>query len=408
MGSTKNILIHKILVRTSLILLSSILYACGGGGGSGSNGNSIPTYYTWQNYYAASDLASLLNVYSNFSDNNRAYHFRGSSSNILCSSRSENATIKINPESSNQVSFEIKFDPLTGTGDCTGANISGDALKFSSDEVNTPYYSDMSGFYNGSLERLKDWDIGIRDINTLQETVFQVNSLLNETDGVTSYWSGTSYVLPDVSAINYGDTCRYSSGACLEVDADSTYNSDIIASVSGDLTESSDMPSGTKSYTSKGLSVGMFGLANFLNRGESTSFISGCGYTNSVINDWNCHIKFPFSVSGAHVLVADFSAKTLTGNFTLSNHFILESSQTDITGIFPISTVTDLDINATISGNSFSGTVSNTDFEGNIKGNFYGPKGAEIGATILIEGKNSSIVFPLSNRAYASIALVGY
>ena len=168
------------------------------------------------------------------------------------------------------------------------------------------------------------------------------------------------------------------------------------------------MPSGTKSYTSKGLSVGMFGLANFLNRGESTSFISGCGYTNSVINDWNCHIKFPFSVSGAHVLVADFSAKTLTGKFTLSNHFILESSQTDITGIFPISTVTDLDINATISGNSFSGTVSNTDFEGNIKGNFYGPKGAEIGATILIEGKNSSIVFPLSNRAYASIALVGY
>lgn len=401
--------VKKTFPRIFLISLSVILYSCGGGGGGGSSGSpSTPTYYTWQNYYAAQDLTSLLDIYSNFTDNNRAYNFRTSTTNFFCTSKSENSMLKINPVSSTEISFEIKFDSSIGTGDCSGANVSGDALKFSSNEISDPFYSDLSGFYNGSLERLKDWDIGIKDINTLQETVFQINSLLNETDGVTSFWSGTSYVSPDVGVINYGDTCQYSSGICLEVNADNTYNTDLVATVSGDLTESSDMPSGTISYTSKALAAGVYGLTNYLNGGLFTSFKTGCGYTDSVSSDWDCQLRIPFSVSAAHVLTVDFSANTLKGNFTLANHYILEYLQSDITEIFPTSTVTDLEINATISGNSFSGTVSNSDFEGDIKGKFYGPKGAEIGATILIEGKNSSIVFPTSNPAYAVIALVGY
>ncbi len=406
----------KLFPRIFLISLIIILYSCGGGGGgggssgvsSGSGSSSTLTYYTWQNYYAAQDLTSLLDIYSNFTDNNRAYNFRTSTTDFFCVSKSENATLKITPVSSNEVSFEIKFDSSTGTGDCSGANVSGDALKFSSNEINVPFTSDMSGFYNGSLERLKDWDVGIKDINTLQETVFQANGLSNETDGVTSFWSGTSYVSPEVNSLNYGDTCKYLSGMCLEVNADNTYNTDLLASVSGDLTELSDMPSGTISYTSKALAAGAYGLSNYLNRGLFTSFKSYCGYTNSVINDWDCQLRIPFSVSAAHVLTVDLSANTLKGNFTLANHYIFESLQSDITEIFPISTVTDLEINATISGNSFSGTVSNSDFEGDIKGNFYGPKGAEIGATILITNKSTSTVFPDSNQAYAVIALVGY
>ena len=412
--------VKKFFPRFFLISLSVILYSCGGGGGggggsSGSGDNSVSsassgtssTYFTWQNFHAASDLSTLASIKSNFTDNIRSYHIRKASNDNFCIDKDDNVALDFTLVSLTSFNIDIQFTAASGSGDCAGATVSGDKISISSDKVPAPYYRNFEGFYAGSIERVQDWDIGIVDTNTLTETAFQMNGIFNDVDGVLTYWSGTSYVAPEVDVINYGNTCNYySDGSCASLNTDDTYETDLITSVEGDITEGTDMPTEAKSYTSKALAVGIYGISNYLNGGSFSSLKSGCG--SSLLNDWVCQFRVPYSVSGAHTIAADFSAKTLTGNFTLSKHYILETLQSEITEIFPTTTVTDLVINATISGNSFSGTVSNTDFEGDIIGNFYGPKGTEIGATILITNKSTSTVFPDGNDAFAVIALVGY
>ena len=59
--------------------------------------------------------------------------------------------------------------------------------------------------------------------------------------------------------------------------------------------------------------------------------------------------------------------------------------------------ISNLNISASISGNKFTGTVSNDHFSGNIEGFFYGPQAKEIGAVLRLDSKG------ITNSRYANL-----
>ncbi len=395
--------------KIKYLIAAIILSSCGGGGsGSSSSSAAAPSYFTLQTLAAQTDLTQYLSIASNFSEFNRGIRTRESSDGEwICTTYDDDIIFSAKPDA-NGTGLKYLLTAHSGSGDCAGADVSGEMLSISGDKLSTPLFFNFNGFYSGSLERLYDWDVGVRDSNTLAETAFDINGIKNETDGVTSYWSGTSYVDPQVFAVNYGDTCAYIDDRCYDLRTDTKiYDTDFIASITGDRTLSADMPSGSDSYTSKVLAVGYYGFHNYLNSAGYDSWIGNCSSSN--VGSRNCRVNAVYSVSAAHILLANFSANTLTGDISLENHYKFEFSQTDITSSFPIAALANLAISASISGTGFSGTISNEHFEGTITGYFFGPNATEIGATIILVSKTSSSIFPKStNIARVVISLAGY
>lgn len=395
------------LKKSIFLIIVLFLFSCGGGGGGETDAGNSPSYYTWQQFHSSNDYANQQSISLNFVDTSSAINFRFSEGN-MCTFASPSANLRTIPETSSSYRVELGFPAQSGEGDCSGANLSGELLSISTNNLSEPNIFDLGGIYSGSLERIYDWDFGIIDTNNQTQTVFQVNSLGNETDGVLSYWSGTSYVAPEVTVLNYGDTCTYSEGVCLDLDADTSLDTDLIASVSGDETLLTDMPDySQKTYTSKALAVGLYGVLDWMGVTGISSFNGNC--TDANVGTFDCQAKAVYSVSGAHSLVANFTTNTLTGSFSLSNHLQLEFNEQDLTPAFPPNVLENLTINATITGNGFEGTVSNTELTGGIFGHFYGPEASEIGATMIIFtdlelAEQSSA----DNPFYTVISLAGY
>lgn len=424
MESTKNILIHKILVRTSLILLSSILYACGGGGdaGGGGGGDGTPTY-TYKTFTDTISEASSPNVsaatFEHWDYFASAYHFRGPSpGGYLCWYPSTSATFKEEFVSVNPLNYNLSIQYGAQSGatfyggfqGCAGADVSGAELKVSSSNINST--SEFS--FNNTLSGLLTFDhdeIGIVDSTNLSETVLRITSLNQE---LTSNWSGTSYVTMAVGYIDYADECNYSSQTlCSSIKTDNSHEGDWVGVLTGDATFSGDMPSsGTKSYRTKAMSAGIYGLTNYLNNSTADSYSLGCGASPS-FNE--CKLITIYSASAENILAFDFSAESLTGTLSFAKHFTLNySSHADLNSadsskmneamgnlVFQ---------NLTVSGNSFSGTASNTTYQGAISGYFYGPQAAEIGAVITLRDKQLVATWgatPNQSSGWTTIVLAG-
>ena len=395
------------LKKNFFLILVLFLFSCGGGGGGETSdaGNS-PSYYTWQQFNSSNDFADQQSISLNLVDTSSAINFRFSDAE-MCAFYTHPANLRSVPETSSSYRVELGFPAQSGVGDCTGIDLSGELLSISTNNLTVPDFFDLGGIYSGSLERIYDWDFGIIDTNNQTQTVFQVNSLGNEKDGVLSYWSGTSYVAPEVTVLNYGDTCTYSEGVCIDLDADTSFDTDLIASVSGDETLLTDMPNNSqKTYTSKALAVGLYGVVDWMGVTNVSAFNGNC--TDANVGTFDCQAKVVYSVSGAHSLVANFTTNTLTGSFSMSNHMQLEFNEQDLTPAFPPRVLENLTINATITDNGFEGSVSNEELFGNIFGHFYGTEASEIGATMFLNTSAQATFSSAENPFWSVISITGY
>ena len=421
MESTKNILIHKILVRTSLILLSSILFACGGGGGGGGDGT--PTY-TYKTFTDTISEASLPNVsaatFEHWDYYASAYHFRGpSTSGYVCWYPSTSATFKEEFVSLNPLNYNLSIQygaqsgataSIGGHPNCAGADVSGSELKVLSSNINRSSEFSFENTLSGLLTFDHD-EIGIVDSTDLSQTVLRITNLNQE---LTSNWSGTSYVTMAVGYIDYADECNYSSQTfCSSIKTDNSHEGDWVGVLTGDTTFSGDMPSsGTKSYRTKAMSAGIYGLINYLNNSLTVSYNYFCGSSPSFNQ---CNMKTIYSASAENILAFDFSAASLTGTLSFAKHFTLNySSHTDLDSadsskmneamgnlVFQ---------NIVVSGNQFSGTASNNTYQGTIFGYFYGPQAAEIGAVITLRDKQLVATWgdtPNQSLGWTTIVLAG-
>ena len=421
MGSTKNILIHKILVRTSLILLSSVLYACGGGGGGGGDGTPTYTYKTFTNTISEEPSNVSAATFEHWDYYASAYHLRGpSSGGYLCWYPSTSATYKEEFVSLNPLNYNLSIQygaqsgataSIGGHPNCAGNDVSGAELKVSSSNINSS--SEFS--FNNTLSGLLTFDhdeIGIVDSTNLSETVLRITGLNQE---LTSNWSGTSYVTMTVGHIDYANECNYFSSQtlCSSIKTDNSYEGDWVGVLLGDATFSGDMPSsGTKSYRTKAMSAGVYGLINYLNNSVTTSFNPGCGASPS-FNE--CKIATIYSASAENILAFDFSNETLTGTLSFAKHFTLNySSHTDLNSADSSKMNEALGNlvfqNLTVSGNSFSGIVENNTYRGTIFGYFYGPQAAEIGAILILRDTELGTIWgetPNAARGWTTIVLAG-
>ena len=414
MQSTKKFLIHKILVRTSLISLSSILYACGGGGGGG---DGTPTYKTFTNLVSEAsspDFSSANLEYMDYYES--AYHFRGpGTQNYSCWYPSTSAIFREEFVSLSPLNYDftIQYGAQLGSTAyhplCEGADVSGAKLKVTDSNINSSGAISFNNTLSGLLTYEHD-EIGIVNSN-LSETVLRITSLDQE---LTSNWSGTSYVSMSLSYADYADECNYSlQTLCSSIKTDNSYEGDWVGQLFGDATFSDDMPSsGTKSYRTKAMSAGIYGLTNYLNNSITVSYNPGCGALPS-FNE--CKLATIYSASAENILAFDFSAESLTGTLSFAKHFTLNySSHTDLNSadsskmneamgnlVFQ---------NLTVTGNSFSGTASNTTYQGEIFGYFYGPQAAEIGAVITLRDKQLVATWgatPNQSFGWTTIVLAG-
>ncbi len=394
------------------IFCSFLLFSCGGGSSNQTSIQptvepTIPTYsYTsFQEFYAATTLDDITAKWNNFSDNNLALNIRKNASEGYCVFLNEGIQFSFSPVSESDFKVGFQQSAKTGTGACSGANVSSENLQFNASQMSSPTYDNLDGVYSGYLERLFSWNIGKRGSDPSEQVVFKASSLINETDGVVSYWSGTSYSSPEVVHINYGDSCLYDGEMCLGVNADNTYNTDLIASTSGDRTEVGDMKGGTASYKLKGLAIGVYGFSDFLNQGAFTSFSSGCG---SNPQTFDCEILSIYSISDENVINVVFGAsKSVNGPFNFLKHYVLGSLEEEVTGSSITNALSNLYINATIGdGNSISGTIENDNYDGQVSGHFYGPKSQEIGLSMILTYKPSGS-FSDSNMSFVVISATG-
>ena len=332
-------------------------------------------------------------------------NIRKNTSEGYCVFLNEGIQFSISPVSESDFKVGFQQSAKTGAGACSGANVSSENLEFNASQMSSPTYDNLDGVYSGYLERLFSWNIGKRGSDPSDQVVFKASNLFNETDGVVSYWSGTSYSSPEVVHINYGDACLYDGEKCLGVNADNTYNTDLIASTSGDRTEVGDMKGGTASYKLKGLAIGIYGFADLLNEGAFTSYTSGCG---SNPQPFDCEILSIYSISDENVINVVFGAsKSVNGQFNFLKHYVLRSLEEEVTGSSITNTLSNLYINATIGdGNSISGTIANDNYDGQVSGHFYGPKSQEIGLSMILTYKPSGS-FSDDNQSFVVISATG-
>ena len=57
------------------------------------------------------------------------------------------------PETSSSYRFELGFPAQSGEGDCSGANLSGELLSISSNNLSEPNIFDLGGLHSDLLER---------------------------------------------------------------------------------------------------------------------------------------------------------------------------------------------------------------------------------------------------------------
>ena len=418
--------VKKSFPRFFLISLSVILYSCGGGGGggssssgTGSSGGSSTTfsYKTMNTTYT--DIVSAVGS-SSLSSNNLShldylttgYHGRYSSANdTYCWYPSTSAEYKETVLNSTSFKLSLSYgaqsgDTATGESSCSGANVSGTTLNIDSDNITTSSDINFSGVLSGQIYYDHDL-IGVVD-SSLNETVIESTNVYGSPSSSDfTMWSGASYVDMVIVNFDYADTCIYSSGACSQVSADNTYDSDFMALLVGDQTASGDMPtSGSKSYRTKTFGFGVYGFSSYLNKGEYVSLLGGCG-TNP--NFGYCAVIPIFSASAESILAFNFSESSISGSVSFSKHYELDIySQTDLSSETILnSSLNDLTISSvTRTGSSFSGNVSNSHFTGTINGVFYGPQASDIGAVIRIEETSSGGNFS-STGSWATFVLTG-
>ena len=149
---------------------------------------------------------------------------------------------------------------------------------------------------------------------------------------------------------------------------------------------------------------GIYGYTSFAFEGNSASYINtGCSQANPSHD--SCHWLTVDSLSSNQFISVDFSSGIVSGTISTSNiygesaygDFIeLHNYTPDVYSIMATS-ISNLNISASISGNKFTGTVSNDHFSGNIEGFFYGPQAKEIGAVLRLDSKG------ITNSRYANL-----
>ena len=410
-------LVKKFFPRFLLISVSVILYSCGGGGGGGGTSSTTYSYKTMNTTY--SDIVSAVRSSSLASNNlshldylTAGYHGRYSSTNdTYCWYPSTSAEYK--ETFLNSTSFQTSLtygaqsgDTATGESSCSGANVSGSTLSIESNNITISSDINFSGVLSGQIYYDHSL-IGVVDSSLNEIVIESINVYGSPSSSDFTMWSGASYVDMVIVYYDYADTCSYSSGACSQVTADNTYDSDFMALLTGDQTASGDMPtSGSKSYRTKTLGFGVYGVSNFLNKGLANSFSTGCG-TNPSFGE--CAVVPTFSASAESILAFNFSESSLLGSVSFSKHYFLDYfSQTDLSSETILnSSLNNLTISSvTRTGSSFSGNVSNSHFTGTINGVFYGPQASDIGAIIRIEETSSGGNFS-STGSWATFVLTG-
>ena len=409
-------LVKKFSPRFFLISLSVILYSCGGGGG-GDSSSTTYSYKTMNTTY--SDIVSAVRSGSLSSNNlshldylTAGYHGRYSSANdTYCWYPSTSAEYKETVLNSTSFKLSLSYgaqsgDTATGESSCSGANVSGTTLNINSDNITTSSDISFSGVLSGQIYYDHDL-IGVVD-SSLNETVIESTNVYGRPSSSDfTIWSGASYVDMSILNFDYANTCSYSGGACSQVTADNTFDSDFMALLIGDQTASGDMPtSGSKSYRTKTFGFGVYGMSNFLNDEGYVSLLGGCG-TNPNYGD--CAVLSVFSASAESILTFNFSESSILGSVSFSKHYSLDySSQLDLSSETILnSSLNNLTISSvTRTGSSFSGNVSNSHFTGTINGVFYGPQASDIGAVIRIEETSSGGNFS-STGSWATFVLTG-
>lgn len=145
-----------------------------------------------------------------------------------------------------------------------------------------------------------------------------------------------------------------------------------------------EFPSGDELFDGGALSFGVLtplsgmpttGTANY-----STGFMNGL-YVNAARNN--------FSLSGAANMSANFGTGAITGQFTSINAVPLGANS-------PLTPFGNINFNATLSGNNFSGGATSAgtgqSLNGPLQGSFYGPTAQEAGGTFFITGGNEHAV----------------
>ena len=412
--------VKKFLPRFFLISLSIILYSCGGGGGGTSSSGGSSTTYSYKTMNTTySDIVSAVGS-SSLSSNNLShldyltagYHGRANSAlDNYCWYPSTSAEYKETVLNSTSFKLSLSYgaqsgDTATERGNCSGANVSGTTLNIDLDNITTSSNINFSGVLSGQIYYDHDL-IGVVD-SSLNETVIESTAVYGHPSSSDfTMWSGASYVDMIIVNFDYADTCSYSSGACSQVTADNTFDSDFMALLLGDQTATGDMPtSGSKSYRTKTLGFGVYGVSDYLNKGENSSLLGGCG-TNP--NYGYCAVIPIFSASAESILAFNFLEGSISGSVSFSKHYSLDySSQTDLSSETILnSSLNNLTISSvTRTGSSFSGNVSNSHFTGTINGIFYGPQASDIGAIIRIEQTSSGGNFSTSS-SWATFVLTG-
>ena len=182
-------------------------------------------------------------------------------------------------------------------------------MNINSDNITTSSDISFSGVLSGQIYYDHDL-IGVVD-SSLNETVIESTNVYGRPSSSDfTIWSGASYVDMSILNFDYANTCSYSGGACSQVTADNTFDSDFMALLIGDQTASGDMPtSGSKSYRTKTFGFGVYGMSNFLNDEGYVSLLGGCG-TNPNYGD--CAVLSVFSASAESILTFNFSAGVST------------------------------------------------------------------------------------------------
>jgi len=333
---------------SALLVSIFIISACGGGGGGGGSslmggGVSTPIPQTYS-YKKVSETAASGGTYD---------------SRVLTHSYRRYSETNTTWRSTGEVNFSPTIDSLGNVSLSFTRNYSftptdGTTPLDSSINLNIDFPSTFENYYSiGNI--LADYMFWVREYGetndlqnlTSQEWTFTFFDFYSDT-GPT--WLGTEYVSPFLAFINYGDNCLF----CDDRDP----NEDAIAGVYGDFTAIGDMPSsGSASYDVKALAWWQWGVSQ-----------SDGSYQNVA------------ALEGNGSLTADFATMNIDGSILLDYVFDKQSYSLSWPRIDGAS-AGGIGFSGDISGNSFSGTTTWAgDYgAGTFEGNFFGPKGTEIG-----------------------------
>ena len=413
-----------------------VLPSCGGGGGGSGGGGTQPVTYTYksfseidaasQAFIDACDANSSTCTESNFATLANetlaaadffisAHHLRESEGGNVCSydSTTANYSLSVNGtdvRTSFSAGAQIGATSKYGAA-CTGADVSGRTHSLNDENISSSPLYTFPGALSGILDiDYENW--GYTD-SGLNEIVFQIKAF-SQRNNSGVYWSGNQYVIGAVGDKNFGTSCNYQTSPkkCSSFLRDNSASADLFGYLEGFKTFNGDMPSsGTASYRSLSMSNGIFGVTNYMNFNLGSAFNNNeCSQNNP--SHASCHWITTFSISAEHFISVDYSSKTLSGTFSMQNHYSEGDKGSMILITNPSfdsykNTLNNLVISATISGTSFSGTVSNDHFSGDITGFFYGPQAKEIGAIIRFEAEGVSGSTFASSGAAGVIMLNG-